>query len=329
MRSSLPKVLHSICGRSLLGHAIAAAGGVNPEHIVVVVRHDRDRVAAHALSCDKRVIIADQDDIPGTGRAVWCALEALAQRDVTHGNVLVMAGDTPLLNAATLEGLYDAHDQAVTLASTIVKDATGYGRVLRDGKGMICGVVEHKDANASQRAIVEINTSTYAFDLTFLRESLSGISTSNAQGEMYLTDVVADAYQRAGGVSSYVIADSTLVEGCNDLVQLAALRVEMTRRINEDWMRQGVSILSPEQTWIDVTAQLEADAIIQPGTHLEGATVVEAGVNIGPGTFRNVHIGAGAEAHYAYVENCRIGAGEKLVPFTVLPEPLMGAGETA
>lgn len=329
MRSSLPKVLHSLCGRTLLGHAIAAAGGVNPEHIVVVVRHDRDAVAAHALSCDERVIIADQDEIPGTGRAVWCALDALQTRGVTSGNVLVMAGDTPLLNASTLQGLYEAHTRAVTLASTVLEDATGYGRVLRDAAGDICGVVEHKDASPAQREIGEVNTSTYAFDLQFLRESLSGISTSNAQGEMYLTDVVADAYKQGKGVSSYIIEDSSLLEGCNDLVQLAHLRTEMTRRINEAWMRQGVSILSPEHTWIDVTVQLEADALIQPGTHLEGTTVVESGANIGPGTFRNVHIGALAQAHYAYAENCRIGAGEELAPFTVLPEPPLSAGETA
>lgn len=327
MRSSLPKVLHSMCGRTLLGHAIAAAASVNPEHIVVVVRHDRERVAEHALACDKRVIIADQDEVPGTGRAVWCALETLKRHSVAQGTVLVMAGDTPLLDGATLRGLFDSHSSAVALASTKLDDATGYGRVIRDAAGQICGVVEHKDASPAQRDIREVNTSTYAFDLEFLHTSLAALGTSNAQGEMYLTDVVADAYEQGKGVSSYIIEDSSLVEGCNDLVQLAALRSQMRRRINERWMREGVSIISPEETWIDVTATLEADCIIRPGTTLSGASHVESNADIGPGNFHNVHVGNGAHAHYIVAENCRIGAGESLAPFTVLPEPHTSAGK--
>ena len=318
MKSATPKVLHEMCGRSLLGHAIAAARGLNPEHLVVVVRHERDRVAAHALECDPNLIIADQDEIKGTGRAVWCGLEALPAG--VDGAVVVTAGDVPLLDTNSLSQMVSRHgENAVTVLTTNVPDATGYGRIVRDGSGQINSVVEHRDASPIQREISEINTSTYAFDATFLRESLANLGTSNSQGEMYLTDVVAAAYRAGRGVGDLVLEDSWLVEGCNDLAQLAVLRAEMTRRINEKWMRAGVSIIDPNTTHIDVNVTLEADAQVLPGTSLHGDTRVETGAIVGPGELTNTLVSSGAIASHVVTYGGVVPAGTELPPFSVFP----------
>lgn len=317
MKSETPKVLHPMCGRSLLGHAIAAARGLEPENVVVVVRHERDRVAAHALACDPGVVIADQDDIKGTGRAVCCGLTGLPED--LEGPVVVMAGDTPLLDTETLASLVERHaDNAVTVLTTVVPDAAGYGRIVRDDKGVICGVVEHKDASDAQRAIREINTSTYVFDAVFLRSVIGTLGTSNAQGEMYLTDVVAAAYNAGAGVGDYVVEDSWIVEGCNDLVQLAALRDHMNRRTLEKWMRVGVAVVDPSTTSIDVTVTLEADSRILPGTSLYGTTSIARNAIVGPGEFTDAVVGAHADARHVVVRGATIDPGASLAPFTVL-----------
>lgn len=328
MRSATPKVLHPLCGRSLLGHAIAAARGLNPENLVVVVRHERDAVAAHALSCDPNIIIADQDEIMGTGRAVWCGLQELPAD--LHGPILVMAGDTPLLDTETLSELNALHgNNAVTVLTTNIPDPTGYGRILRTESGTICGVVEQKDADAAERAITEINTSTYVFDAEFLRGALANLSTSNAQGEMYLTDVVAAAYSAGHGVQGHVISDSWLVEGCNDLVQLAELRNQMNMRILEKWMRAGVSIVDPAQTSIDVGVEIAGDARIEPGTYLRGTTKVGAQAIICASDLADTEVGAGAKVRHVVAEGAHIAAGSVVPPFSFLPAENAAAGFAA
>src|SRR5690606_33148653 len=169
MKSATPKVLHRIGGRTLLGHVLATARALDPAHLVTVVRHEREAVAAHVAEVDPAALIADQDDVPGTGRAVQCALEALeaATGAPCEGAVVVLAGDVPLLDAGTLAALLEAHEadgNAVTALSTLVEDPTGYGRVVRGPDGEVTGVVEHKDATPEQLAINEINASVYVFD---------------------------------------------------------------------------------------------------------------------------------------------------------------------
>ncbi|WP_341830392.1 NTP transferase domain-containing protein [Trueperella pyogenes] len=229
IKSSIPKVLLSMNGRSLVGHANDAVVGAGAKHLVFVVRHERQKVADHIAQINPSAVIADQDDIKGTGRAAWCGLQALpADLD---GSVLIMAGDSPMFTAQTLTELTDAHaagHNAVTVLSTVVDDATGYGRIMRDESGNVIGIVEHRDATDAQREIREIGTSTYVFDIAFLRESLNDLDTNNSQGEMYLTDVVARAHQLGKGVGSFVLQDSVQAEGVNDLVQLASLRAEKT-----------------------------------------------------------------------------------------------------
>nr|WP_244963293.1 NTP transferase domain-containing protein [Actinomyces trachealis] len=282
MRSATPKVLHRIGGRSLLEHAVTAARGLSPERLVVVVRHERDAVVAHLAQVAPDVVPADQDDIPGTGRAVACGLASLP--DDAAGAVVVTSGDVPLLDTATLEAVLAQHEDrgdAVTVLTTVLEDPTGYGRVVRTAAGTVSGIVEHRDANPEQRAIKEINAGVYVFDAAHLRQALTALSTDNDQGEAYLTDVVSHAYNAGLPTSALAVTDHWLVEGCNDRAQLASLGAELNRRVLARWMEQGVGVTDPATTWVDVTVTLAPDVQLEPGAILRGATSVGQGAVIG------------------------------------------------
>jgi bifunctional UDP-N-acetylglucosamine pyrophosphorylase / glucosamine-1-phosphate N-acetyltransferase len=320
MRSTTPKVLHEIGGRSLIGHAVAAARGLDPEHLVVVVRHDRDRVAAHVRELDDHVLIADQDAVKGTGRAVQCGLAALPADP--NGTVVVTYGDVPLLSRGLLAELVEVHavaGSAVTVLTAQVADPTGYGRVLRDGDGGVLGIVEHKDATATQRAIREINSGIYAFDPKVLAQALSRIGTDNVQAEMYLTDVLSLAREDGLPVAATVTGDCWQVEGVNDRVQLAALGGELNRRTVHAWMRAGVTVVDPATTWVDADVQLEPDVTLLPGTQLHGRCRVASGATVGPdSTLTDVEIGPGATVVRTHGSGARIGAGASVGPFSFL-----------
>ncbi|WP_407641274.1 bifunctional UDP-N-acetylglucosamine diphosphorylase/glucosamine-1-phosphate N-acetyltransferase GlmU [Actinomyces bovis] len=282
MRSATPKVLHRIGGRSLLDHAVTAARGLSPERLVVVVRHERDAVVSHLAQVAPDAVPADQDEVPGTGRAVACGLAALPA--AATGAVVVTSGDVPLLDTATLETLLAQHAErgdAVTLLTTVLDDPTGYGRVLRTAEGAVSGVVEHRDASPEQLAIKEVNAGVYVFDAAHLRQALATLGTNNDQGEVYLTDVVAHAYHAGLSTSALAVTDHWLVEGCNDRAQLASLGAELNRRILARWMEQGVGVTDPASTWVDVTVTLAQDVQLEPGAILHGTTRVGQGAVIG------------------------------------------------
>lgn len=355
MRSATPKVLHRVGGRTMLGHAITAGQELAPEHFAVVVRHERELVAAAALELEPAAIIADQDEVPGTGRAVRCALDALDARahaeraaalshtdelhgatehplgDGIEGAVVVLASDVPLLDGATLGQLVAAHHadgNAVTILTTEVDDATGYGRIVRDpGTGDVLEIVEHKDASAAQLEIREINGGVYVFDAAVLRRGLDGLDADNAQGEVYLTDVVAFARREGRTVRAILSDDPMLVEGVNDRVALATLGAEMNRRILAEWMREGVTVVDPATTWVDVDVELAPDVTLLPGTQLHGATTVASGATIGPDTtLTDVEVGAGATVVRTHGSASVIGAGASVGPFAYLrPGTRLGA----
>ena len=320
MKSATPKVLHRIGGRSLVGHAIAAARVTGPEHLAVVVRHERDLVAAHVAEVDATATIADQDEVKGTGRATECALDALPD-DLT-GTVLVTYGDVPLLSGETLVDLVARHDasgSAATVITAHLANPQGYGRIVRDADGSVAGIVEQKDATEEQRSITEINSGIYAFDVAVLREALGRVGTDNAQGEKYLTDVLRIAREAGRTVSAHVIDDLWQTEGVNDRVQLAALGKELNRRNNERWMREGVTIVDPATTWIDSDVSIGRDAMILPGTQLLGATSVGAGARIGPDTtLTDTEVGDGAEVRRTEANLAIIGAEATVGPFSYL-----------
>ena len=307
MRSTTPKVLHRIGGRSLLDHAVTAARGLRPEHLVVVVRHERAAVVAHLAQVAPDAVPADQDEIPGTGRAVACALAALPAE--LTGPVVVTSGDVPLLDTATLEALVAQHRErgdAVTLLTTELDDPAGYGRVIRAGGPdalAVAGVVEHRDATPEQRAVREINAGVYVFDAAHLRAALATLGTDNDQGEIYLTDVVARAHSRGLSASALVVSDHWLVEGCNDRVQLADLGAELNRRVLRRWMVEGVGVVDPSSTRVDVTVELARDVELEPGALLRGRTRVGEGARVGA---------------YSILTDVDIPAGAVVPPFSLL-----------
>jgi bifunctional UDP-N-acetylglucosamine pyrophosphorylase/glucosamine-1-phosphate N-acetyltransferase len=328
MKSATPKVLHRIAGRTLVGHAIAAARETGPEHLAVVVRHERDLVAAHVAEVDPDAIIADQDEVKGTGRAAECALEVLPKE--LEGTILVTYGDVPLLSGETLHQLVDHHaasGSAVTVITANLADPTGYGRILRGADDAVEGIVEHKDATPGQLAITEINSGIYAFDAGVLRDALTQVSTDNAQGEKYLTDVLAIARTSGRRVSAHLIDDLWQTEGVNDRVQLARLGKELNRRITERWMREGVTIVDPDTTWIDADVTIGRDATILPGTQLLGATVVGADAVIGPDTtLDGTEVGERAEVKRTEALLAVIGPDATVGPFSYLrPGTELGA----
>ncbi|WP_104091182.1 bifunctional UDP-N-acetylglucosamine diphosphorylase/glucosamine-1-phosphate N-acetyltransferase GlmU [Arthrobacter sp. GMC3] len=331
MKSRTPKILHPIGGVSMVGHALAAARGLNPDRLAVVVRFERDAVAKHIQALDPQALIVDQDEIPGTGRAVQAAMEVLDANAEVTGTVVVTYGDVPLLTTGLLTELVETHVQdgnAVTVLTAVLDDATGYGRILRHSSdGTVLGIREHKDATDAEREIGEINSGIYAFDAAVLRTALKNVTTSNNQGEMYLTDVLGLARNDGGRVAAVVTTDRWQVEGANDRVQLATLGAEHNRRIVEFWMRAGVSIIDPATTWIDSTVTLDEDVTILPGTQLHGKTTVARDAVVGPdSTLTDVQIAAGAEVTRTHGSGAIIGEGAHVGPFTYLrPGTVLGA----
>jgi len=334
MKSATPKVLHTLGGRSMVGHAVATARGVSPERLVVVVGHSRERLVEHLAGIDPEIRTVVQEVQNGTGHAVRVAMEAVTAQDGgIDGTVVVTYGDTPLLTAQTVAELIAAHEgagNAATLLTAVPDDPTGYGRVLRDGAAIV-RVVEQKDATAEQRAIREINSGVYAFDAKLLMAALARLTASNAQGEEYLTDVVEILVGDGQAVGGLQVADPREILGANDRLQLAGLRRILNDRIAAHWMLEGVTVVDPATTWIDVDVQLDRDVELLPNIQLHGATRVETGARVGPNcTLTDTLVGAGARVTNTTSEGAQIGPEATVGPYTYLrPGTKLGRGAKA
>ncbi|MBP6043854.1 MAG: bifunctional UDP-N-acetylglucosamine diphosphorylase/glucosamine-1-phosphate N-acetyltransferase GlmU [Rhodoluna sp.] len=320
MRSRKPKVMHEIAGLPLLGHALVTATQLGASHVVPVIRHQKDLIAEYITAFFPSAIIAEQDDVPGTGRAVECALAALPAD--FEGAVVVTSGDVPLLDVATLENLIDAHLEtgaAATLLTAILDDPAGYGRIIRNTAGAFLEIIEDRDATEAQREVNEVNAGVYVFDAKQLREALAAIGTHNAQGEKYLTDVAEVLVKNKKKVLALSVTDNWLVAGINDRRQLADVALELNLRICEAWQLAGVTILDPASTWIDVTVQIGEDVTLMPGTYLRGFTTIAEGATVGPEVvMTDTEVGAGASVVKAHVTSSRIGEGASVGPFAFL-----------
>ncbi len=316
MRSETPKLLHELCGRAIIGWPVAAARAAGAGKIVVVEGPDRPL----AGSLDGQVTTAVQREPRGTADAVKSA----AQHIDPGGTVIVLNGDHPLITAETLRGLAEAHARsgaAATLATAVLEDPSGYGRVVRAPDGTVERVVETKspgDATELELHIQEISTGIYAFEGAALLAALEEVEADNAQGELYLPDVVPAIRARERSVTAHEIADASEL-GVNDRAQLATVRAIAQRRIHERHMLAGVTIVDPGATVVDVDVEIAQDAVIAPFTSLHGTTQVGSGARIGPlSTLIDTRVGARATVVHSYLHGADVGEGANVGPFSFL-----------
>lgn len=333
MRSNKPKVLHTLAGKTFLNRVMDSVSALDPDTLAVVVHYQADRVTEAARSYNERVTIVNQDDIPGTGRAVQCAMAQLTQQGELEGSVLIAASDMPLLDSDTLSQLlafHNASGNGATVLTTVLDDPTGYGRIIRDSEGNVLRIVEQKDANSSELAVHEVNTSVYVFDAAVLSKAIADLKSDNAQGEFYLTDALETAKQD-GAVGAFAAPDPLSVEGVNDRVQLAALAKAHNIRVCEQRMRAGVDILDPQTTWIEDDVEIGRDAVILPGSFLQGHTVIGENAVVGPyTTLIDAVVDDEAVVERSRVQESHIGRGTNIGPWTYLrPGNEFGEGAKA
>lgn len=330
MKSSTPKVLHSISGRSLVGHVLNAVSELQPRQVRVVVGAGREKVEEHLAAIAPNAVTVFQEKRGGTGHATQLALEGLTPQ----GTILVLAGDTPLLTGAALAQLLEEHDKGGYTASVLTAehpDPTGYGRIIRGDDDSLLRIVEERDADDIQREIIEINSGVYAFDAAKLAGAIGKLRNDNSQGELYLTDVIEILRNEGGKIAAVLIDDFIEILGVNDRVQLAESAALLRDRINENLMRNGVTIVDPLTTWVDSTATVEADVVLMPGTAITGTTSVASGAIIGPRTtIVDCTVGAGARVNESQCTESIIGESVSVGPFTYLrPGTKLLAGSKA
>ena len=321
MKSELPKVAHMAAGRTLLGWVLEAVRPLRPVSLVVVVGHGAEHVHPHLPA---GAVAAVQEEQLGTGHATRIGLDAL-EEVAPDDTIMVLCGDMPLLTTDLLEQLAGRPDEiAARLVTSVFDDPTGYGRVMRDGRGLVTGIVEERDCDEKQRAVREINAAAYAFRGKDLIDALAGVSNQNAQGEYYLTDVIGILAGRGESLEP-VEATPEEVVGINSQDQLSEARRLLQGRTNQRLMESGVWMLDPDRTYIDDTVTVEPGARIYPGVHLEGGTTVGAGAQVGPDVFAvDSTIGAAATVWYSVLrgaivgEECEVGPYASLRPGTVM-----------
>ncbi len=304
MKSKLPKVLHKVGGHPMLEHVMDAAEAAGCRDNVVVIGHGAELVRELVGS---RARIALQAEQLGTGHAVLQAADTL--KDFA-GTVMILCGDTPLLEAEELKKFYAEHVKsgaAATVMSAMMEDPFGYGRILRDDNGDVAGIVEQKDASEEQKLIKEINTGNYCVEAPLLFEVLRTLGNNNAQGEYYLTDVLAKLRAMGKKVGGVVTADSEMIMGVNSRRQLAEAESVMRRRILEKLMDEGVTVMDPASTFIEKSVKIAPDTIIYPYTWLQGETVIGEDCEIGPNVrLENVKVADGCRCGFTHMHDCEV-----------------------
>ena len=329
MRSATPKVLHTILGRTLIGHVLAATDRLHAAKRVVVVGAKSEEVRAEVFRLDASVEIALQEKRGGTGHAVRIALEKISVPD--DATILVVAGDAPLISGETLDELAtqcESKSAGAAVLTADVDDPYGYGRVIRDPENGILRIVEEKDANDIEREVHEVNSSIYAFNAKALKVALAEIKPNNVQGEEYLTDAIEIIRASGKQVIPVSAHDYFEILGVNDRVQLAEATAIMRDRVNLKFMTAGVTIIDPPTTFIDVTVEIAPDVTIKPGCQIEGASRIDRGASIGPDTHLfNCTVGVDAIVTKSECDGATIGALAQVGPFSFLrPGAHLGDG---
>ena len=318
MKSTTPKVLHEISGRTLLGHVLHAVSGLKGKNLCIVVGAGRERVEAHVAQIAPHATTVFQEHRGGTGHATQLALAGTS----SSGTVLVLAGDTPMLTSDSLAALLDVHHKGNFSASVMTAehpDPTGYGRIIRSADGSLLRIVEERDATDEERAIYEVNSGVYAFDGAKLAAAIGKLKNDNSQGELYLTDVLEILRNDGGSIAAVLIEDFIEILGVNDRAQLAESAALLRDQINDGLMKAGVTIVDPLSTWVDSTATVESDVTLLPGTWIAGSTTVAHGAIIGPRTtLLDCTVATGAQVIESHCTGAVIGADASVGPFTYL-----------
>ncbi|MFJ7953694.1 bifunctional UDP-N-acetylglucosamine diphosphorylase/glucosamine-1-phosphate N-acetyltransferase GlmU [Lysinibacillus sp. NPDC096418] len=323
MKSKLYKVLHPVCGKPMVQHVVDHIQSLDVNRIVTVVGHGAEKVQDQLGDKSEYVLQAEQ---LGTAHAVQQAEAILGNED---GTTLVVCGDTPLIRPETMQALFEHHqakNAKATILTAVAENPTGYGRILRGENGQVEQIVEQKDATAEQQLVTEINTGTYCFDNKVLFETLKLVKNDNAQGEYYLPDVIELLQKQAEIVEAYVTEDFEETLGVNDRFALSQAEALMRARINERHMRNGVTIINPEATYISAEAVIGSDTVIQPGSMIEGNTVIGEDCLIGPNTqIIDSRIGNGTTIHSSVVRESAIADDTAIGPFANI-RPLSNIG---
>jgi bifunctional UDP-N-acetylglucosamine pyrophosphorylase / glucosamine-1-phosphate N-acetyltransferase len=319
MKSKLYKVLHPVCGKPMVQHVIDQVKSLNINEIVTIVGHGAEKVKDQLGEDSQYALQAEQ---LGTAHAVQQAGDMLSDK---AGVTIVVCGDTPLIKAETMEALFKHHEETnakATILTARAEDPTGYGRVVRNAEGFVEKIVEHKDASEQERSINEINTGTYCFDNKMLFDAIQNVSNDNVQGEYYLPDVIEILKNQGEIVSAYVTDNFAETLGVNDRVALAQAERTMKKRINEYHMRNGVSLIDPDNTYIGPDVQVGQDTVIFPGTMLSGNTVIGSECQIGPNTeISNCEIGNNTVIRQSAAFDSKIGSEVNIGPFAhIRPE---------
>ncbi len=327
MKSGLPKVLHPLGGKPLLGYVLETARSLKPNKIAVVVGRGAD--AVKQICGDNSVTWVFQEKQLGTGHAVDCTREIF--RDFS-GDVLILSGDVPLISDKTLLELLRHHRQqnsALTLLTAVLDQPSGYGRIVRDENGEVTGVVEERDAASAQKTIKEINAGIYASSARFLFDALKGLSNRNQQGEYYLPDVAGIALKNSQAVGTVHADDPREILGVNTRQELAFMEKTLQERINRKWMEAGVTLKDPETTYIEEGVKIGKDTVVGPNSHLLGKTVIGERCRIdGSAYVTNAHIADDVHLRFSVVlTDCRIADGAIIGPFAHLrPGTSLGRG---
>ncbi|NND74977.1 MAG: NTP transferase domain-containing protein [Ilumatobacter sp.] len=326
MRSSRPKPLHLICGRAMVVHVIYALEKLHPDRTAVVVGHGAEQVTKKVQERAPswaNVAFVEQVEQNGTGDAAAIGMTAFPGDDYDEeSTIVVLPGDAPLLRAESLDELVATHvanGNAVTMLTSVLDDPTGYGRVIRKKDGQVQRIVEQRDAAPEELDVREVCTSIYAFRRDLLGPALRKLTTDNSQGEHYLTDVIsvlADMGHRVGCLQ----APAQETQGVNDRWQLALAERELRNRTNRHWLLNGVTMLDPRQTFIDVNVKIGRDVTLYPGTMLQGSSVIGDGCDIGPDTrLVDCAVGEGATVEHTVGHDAEIGPDANVGPYAHLP----------
>ncbi len=325
MHSERPKPLHLLCGRPMILHVLDAMAEIDVTRVVVVVGHRAEWVTKTLVQlapASMHIEFVEQETQAGTGDALAVGLTGLPDDDDEEEDVVVLPGDTPLLRPQTLAALVRAHrqeDAGATLLTAEVDNPGGYGRVVHGKDGWVCRVVEEVDATEEEKAIGEVNTSIYCFRRSILAPALRRLTPANAQGEYYLTDSVSVLFNAGYRVQSLVLPDPMEAAGVNDRAQLAVAEAELRDRINERWMRRGVTMWDPERAYVDAQVTLAADVSLLPGVILRGHCQIGLGSEIGPNCIlTDTVVGRHAVVTESTCDRAKVGDEAKVGPYCVL-----------